>query len=330
MELPIITVIIPVYNVEKYIDRCILSVINQTYKNLEIILVDDGSPDRCGKICDEYAKKDNRIKVIHKENGGLSDARNAGLDIASGDYIGFVDSDDYIHPDMYKLLYEAVSEYSADVAECKHRKIIGKKYKNPQPFKIKPDIQVFSGTEFAEKKVIGDYLNSIIVCNKLYKSERWKTLRFPQGKFTEDSYVAFDACYSADKIVVTDAELYFYLMRPGSISNSSGMKKAEDGVEGYNHMIERCNQSAASPEAKQKYMNVLTLCRQARILDAYYTAYELKNQESLKKYAILYREGKSLRKEHNFKGFNSKCFLYDISPKLFILGFKVRNFLYHV
>lgn len=105
MKDDLISVIVPVYNVEKYLHKCINSILNQTYKNLEIILIDDGSTDNSGKICDEYALKDNRIKVIHKENGGLSSARNAGLDICSGDYIGFVDSDDYIAEDMYEYLY---------------------------------------------------------------------------------------------------------------------------------------------------------------------------------------------------------------------------------
>ena len=102
----LISIVIPVYKAEQYLDQCISSVVNQSYRNLEIILVDDGSPDQCGKLCDEWAEKDKRIRVIHKENGGLSDARNAGLDIASGEYIGFVDSDDFVHPEMYQRLYE--------------------------------------------------------------------------------------------------------------------------------------------------------------------------------------------------------------------------------
>ena len=114
----LISIIIPIYNVEKYLHCCINSVIRQTYKNLEIILIDDGSPDNCGKICDEYAKKDNRIKVIHKENGGLSSARNAGLDIAKGEYISFVDSDDYVAENFIEKLYKLCKENDADIAEC--------------------------------------------------------------------------------------------------------------------------------------------------------------------------------------------------------------------
>ena len=113
-----ISVVVPVYNVEEYLDQCVESLVGQTYKNLEVILVDDGSPDNCPAMCDEWAERDNRIKVIHKENGGVSSARNAALDIASGDYIGFVDSDDWIEPDMYEILIKNAKKYDADISRC--------------------------------------------------------------------------------------------------------------------------------------------------------------------------------------------------------------------
>ena len=115
---PLISVIVPVYKAEKYLDKCVQSIVNQTYKNLEIILVDDGSPDNCPEMCDEWAKKDSRIKVIHKENGGVSSARNAGLDNSFGDYIGFVDSDDFIENDFYECLYDNLVENGADISFC--------------------------------------------------------------------------------------------------------------------------------------------------------------------------------------------------------------------
>ena len=118
MSKPLLSIIVPVYNVEKYIERCIKSILNQSFTNFELILVDDGSPDNCGKICDEYKKKDSRIKVIHKKNGGLSDARNAGLNIATGKYIGFVDSDDIIHPQMYEKLFNCINKYNSDIVQC--------------------------------------------------------------------------------------------------------------------------------------------------------------------------------------------------------------------
>ena len=119
----LVTIVVPVYKVEKYIDKCINSILSQTYKNLEIILVDDGSPDDCGKICDRYAKLDTRINVIHKENGGLSDARNAGNDVAKGKFISFIDSDDYIEPEYIEILYKAIKKDETDIAISSHKVI---------------------------------------------------------------------------------------------------------------------------------------------------------------------------------------------------------------
>lgn len=329
MNLPLISIIIPVYNVKEYLEKCIQSVVLQTYKNLEIILVDDGSADGSGAVCDEFAQRDSRIKVIHKENGGLSDARNAGLDIASGDYIGFVDSDDYIHPDMYRLLYETISEHNADVAECSHKKILSDKSAAIRPI-LKTTVRVFDALGFMHEIVLKDYLNSIIVCNKLYKAERWKQLRFPVGKFTEDAYVAFDACYTAKKLAVIDAELYFYRIRPGSISNGQGMKKVDDAIEGYDYMLSRCREVISPPALEQKYSDLLLKCRQARLIDAYFEAYLCKNKAAMKKYGDMYKKDSQILKEHKFKAFNAKCFLYDIHPKVLILSYKLRNFLYRV
>ena len=121
--MPAISVIVPIFNVENYVRKCVDSILNQTFSDIEIILVDDGSTDASGRICDEYLSKDDRIRVIHKENGGLSDARNAGLDMCTGEYIGFVDGDDYIDGDMYELLYKNLIQYDADISMCRFRRI---------------------------------------------------------------------------------------------------------------------------------------------------------------------------------------------------------------
>ena len=164
-----ISIIVPVYNVDKYIERCIQSIINQTYKNLEIILIDDGSTDKSGAICDKYSKIDNRINVIHKKNGGLSEARNVGLDIARGDYIGFVDSDDYIHPQMYELLYKNLIGTSADISIIKHirkEEELGLGDINSK--------KVYSNLEAIENILKKDSGIFIASCNKLYKKEtKW-------------------------------------------------------------------------------------------------------------------------------------------------------------
>jgi len=178
----LISIIIPVYNVEKYLERCVKSVINQTYKNLEIILVDDGAKDNSGKMCDELSKLDSRIKVIHKENGGLSDARNFGLKIATGDYIGFVDSDDYIADDMYETLYHTIKNNNADISivsfyEMYKEKVIG--------VRDSGNLEILSKQEAMKELLIDTKIQSY-AWNKLFKKELFNDLKFPTGKNFED------------------------------------------------------------------------------------------------------------------------------------------------
>ena len=204
----LISVIVPVYNVEQYLEKCVNSIINQTYKNLEIILVDDGATDSSGNMCDELAKSDNRIKVYHKENGGLSDARNYGVERATGDYIGFVDSDDYIDYEMYEKLYEAIKKENVDVAECSLRVIYPGK------------IELFTDEKYY--KVLGktEYLEEYLTIKKLIKSDVAKKLVFPKGKLYEDTYYAYDLINIANSFVLIDSPSYNYLMRENSITNS--------------------------------------------------------------------------------------------------------------
>ena len=182
LEVELISVIVPVYNVELYLERCINSIINQTYQNLEIILIDDGSTDRSGEICDEYKKKDMRINVIHKQNGGSSSARNCGLEIAKGEYIGFVDSDDYIASDMYALLHQHMRD-DVDLVSCRMARInkIG-------------HVEIYSGVNRsvllnnmqAIKEVLHVRYLSISSCDKLYRREILRGIQFPIGRTAED------------------------------------------------------------------------------------------------------------------------------------------------
>ena len=162
----LITIVVPVYKVEKYIDRCVTSILNQTYKNLQIILVDDGSPDNCGKICDEYAKKDNRIEVIHKENGGLSDARNAGINIAKGKYIAFVDSDDYVSNDYIEYMYKILKKENAKISICELQIV----WKNT---KIEENIKIDENTD-AEENLNSEKNKKIEENAKLEKNKKIK------------------------------------------------------------------------------------------------------------------------------------------------------------
>ena len=169
----LISIIIPVYKVEKYLEKCINSIIGQTYTNLQIILVDDGSPDNSGKICDKYAKKDSRVEVIHKSNGGLSEARNSGIERAKGKYIGFVDSDDYIKEDMYEVLYNLITRFQADVSICNLYDVVGdeKNIRN-----INEGIKEYNRIDIL-KEVLMDKNIQSYAWNKLYKKELFDNLK---------------------------------------------------------------------------------------------------------------------------------------------------------
>ena len=223
----LISVIVPVYNVEQYLEKCVNSIINQTYKNLEIILVDDGATDSSGNMCDELARSDNRIKVYHKENGGLSDARNYGVERATGDYIGFVDSDDYIDSEMYEKLYEAIKKENVDVAECSLKVIYPGKI---ELFTDEKYYKVLGKTEYLEeyltiKKIFGS------VWPKLIKSDVAKKLVFPKGKLYEDTYYAYDLIEKVDRYVIMNNPYYNYLMRENSITNAKFNPRILDLIE---------------------------------------------------------------------------------------------------
>lgn len=223
----LISVIIPIYKVEEYLDECIASVVAQTYKNIEIILVDDGSPDKCPAICDEWQKKDNRIRVIHKSNGGLSDARNAGLDISTGKYIIFVDSDDWIMPDMAEKLYNALVRENADIASCG---IINCEKEKTAEW----GCEDFAGSsEEIYSLLYDDSKYPVSVWNKLYRRSCWENLRFPVGKICEDAFTTYQLIHNANRIVMIPQALYCYRIRQGSIMTSSFSAKKMDEEEAW-------------------------------------------------------------------------------------------------
>lgn len=212
--MPEISVIIPVYNVEQYLSKCLESVINQTFTDLEIIIVDDGSTDDGLSICREYEAKDERIHVYHKTNGGLSSARNYGLDRATGKYIGFVDSDDYISEDMYESLYNNLISYNADMSLCGLYDIY-----NGLPQKVNNNHSIFEATpEEAIKVVMESEITSVTAVNKLYKRELFESVRYPEGKVSEDAFVIVDLLMQCKKTVITSDQKYYYIHREGSIT----------------------------------------------------------------------------------------------------------------
>ncbi len=225
----IISVIIPVYKVEQYLDKCVESVVNQTYSNLEIILVDDGSPDGCPRKCDQWAKKDERIKVIHKTNGGLSDARNAGLKIATGDYIAFVDSDDFLELDMYEFLIYLITSSNSDMAIC------GLEYVDVNGVMTRSNCRgqdaCLSSKEVLAKWCIEDLVYYVVVWNKLYKRKCWEGVSFPKGKIHEDNFVMYKVFFNSNNIVCTKQKKYNYVQRSGSITSGGINPKRYDAVQ---------------------------------------------------------------------------------------------------
>lgn len=213
--MPEISIIVPVYNVEKYLEKCVDSILGQTFQDFELILVDDGSPDNSGKICDAYADTDKRITVIHQENGGLSAARNAGIEIAKGRYFGFVDSDDYIAEDMYELLYNNLKKEDADLSAVGFLDI----YAGKEPVR-KERKYIVTDMIGAAKITLEGKLSTISATNKLYKREIFDYVRYPVGMLTEDAAVILEVLEQTSKVVIDTSQKYCYYHRENSISSN--------------------------------------------------------------------------------------------------------------
>lgn len=214
----LISVIVPVYNVEEYIDECIISILQQTYKNIEIILVDDGSTDRSGILCDGYKAKDKRVYVIHQENMGLAAARNTGIQQAKGEYLAFVDSDDFISPLMYDTLYNEITKEHADIAICNFSKFITGKYDiyaNSIYSKV-----IYNRGEILDNLYTPLHVQTVVAWNKLYKRNMFQTIRYPIGKYHEDEWIVTDLMQNAGKVVYISAPLYCYRIRNTGIMHS--------------------------------------------------------------------------------------------------------------
>ncbi len=220
-ESELISVIVPVYNVEQYLEKCISSIIDQTYRNLEIILVDDGSTDQSGALCDEFAQKDGRIRVIHKENGGVADARNVGIEACNGEYVSFVDSDDYIHPEMLAKLYDSLKQFGADVSICQYFLVdenggitYGVSFHDFVPY------GVITGDQALQKLLYNKSGYFVVVWNRLVKKKLFSQVRFPLDRAYEDEYVAHRLFGQCEKVICIQDALYYYLQRPNSIMSN--------------------------------------------------------------------------------------------------------------
>lgn len=231
-----ISVIVPVYKVKPYLRKCLDSIVNQTYQTLEIILVDDGSPDDCGKVCDEYAKSDKRIRVIHKENGGLSSARNAALNLATGDYFGFVDSDDWLELDMFEYLLSNMLSANAEICICGRYE----EYPNRSIAKGYPKEEILD-QEMALQTLLKNNLIQNFVWDKLWKRNLFEKIRFPEGRTYEDMAIVHRLFERANKILCLPEAKYHYLQRADSIVGDTSLKNK------INHYI----------AAKQRYSEMI-------------------------------------------------------------------------
>lgn len=245
-----ISIIVPIYNVEQYLDKCVESLVNQTYKNLEIILVDDGTKDKSGEMADLWSIKDDRIKVIHKKNGGLSDARNAGIKIATGEYIAFVDSDDWTNYKMYEILISNLEKYNADISVCAVKKVYEEDVVNEKQV-VNKDICVFTAEEALEN-LIDEGILKQTVWNKLYKREVIDGIYFEFGKIHEDEFWTYQIFGKCEKIVYTYEQLYYYLQRSGSIMDKPFSMSRLDALEARNNRLNYIEKKFPKLEIKAK------------------------------------------------------------------------------
>lgn len=234
-KIPMISIIVPIYNVEQWLPRCIDSLLSQTYNNIEIILSEDGSPDRCAIICDEYAQKDGRIRVLHKKNGGLSDARNAAIDIAKGEYITFVDSDDFVTSDYVETLYSLCLKYNCKISVADWCIF---------PVGKMPIITLHKIQEsfFCQKKALEEMFYQkhydVSACVKLYHRSLFENIRYPKGTLYEDLQTTFKLMLASDTgVAYSNKQIYYYMFRPGSIEGSSfSDEKMDSAIQVFNVM----------------------------------------------------------------------------------------------
>lgn len=282
-----LSIIIPIYNVEKYLTKCIESVINQTYKNLEIILVNDGSTDNSKDIINKYSLIDSRIKIINKKNGGLSDARNVGIEIAKGDYIAFLDSDDWIELNMYEKLYSYIKQENADIVQCSYQEVYNEEVNNQ---KIKEEIKLISGKDSLYNLYGENHGKTVVVWNKIYKRELFNDIRFPKGKYHEDELTTYKLLYKANKIVDLNLPLVYYRQRDGSIMNSKFNIKRLDALEAFYEKLQFY---------RQKNLNGLQQATLSQILSYTHICYvKVKDSNIENKTEILKLLRKNIKKDY--------------------------------
>lgn len=302
----LVSVIVPIYNVEKYIDKCIKSICAQSYKNLEIILVDDGSPDKCGGICDAYANQDSRIVVIHKENGGLSDARNAGLNICCGKYVTFIDSDDYVEFDYIETLYTALIESRADISIGDYF------YETENGLTINDYFDSGKVRVLNQKEAIGELCKLRLFSNsawaKLYPTDFFSDIRYPIGRIYEDIPVTYRLILKAGRVTFCEKPIYHYIFRPQAISKGGFKPQRLDALKFVKKM--KYDVTKIYPEYKKLLSN--------REFEEYIYAYKslMKDPTQRNIYSQeLYADSRKVVRDCNWRLMSNKMRLYAIMLK---------------
>lgn len=253
---PLISFVVPVFNVEEYLEQCVSSILNQTYRNIEVILVDDGSTDNSGNICDSFSKTDKRVHVIHKSNGGLSSARNAGLRVVSGKYLIFTDSDDFVSPKMAETMFETISSTDSDLVLCgfaytdEAGNVTTQFNEDNTPGEYK--------TDFLLSRIAAGWTFGAIAWNKLYRKELFDNLWFAEGKISEDEYIAHRLLARVMKAVIIPDVFCFYRQRTGSIINSSFNPRKLNSLDAF---IDRVEFFISINEQKLAYISLATAMR---------------------------------------------------------------------
>ena len=309
----LITMVIPVYKVEEYLDKCMSSVVNQSYKNLEIILIDDGGQDNCPKMCDAWAKKDKRVKVIHKENGGLSDARNAGIKCAKGKYICFVDSDDFLHKDYVKLHYENITKYDADITICKYKDF------RDESLIVDEEINSVDSVVFDKNELISEMfqrgrVNFITAWSKMYKKEIFDNLEFMKGRIHEDEFIVHRVFSLCDKAVFVPEVLYYYRQREGSIVTNKNF--TERNLDSFYAIEDRYNFFVNTQFEELAYQCVLNT-----IIYCYCKAkYMSADKKFLKFYLEQYKKYYKMKKKKT-----KRQIVFKALPNLMAIAFKIKQ-----
>lgn len=321
-----ISVIVPIYDVEDYLPKCIESILAQSYDKLEIILVNDGSTDKSGEICDKYLYLDWRIKVIHQQHRGVSAARNAGLDLAGGELIGFVDSDDYIHPRMFETLKRLIDETNADISICGYQKVIGNEVFAYQIFEDRTNT-CCSNIEALEMLLSSKHPLMVILCNKLYRKELFEGVLFPEGFICEDTFVSYKILYKANKISHTEEKLYYYLQRRDSITGREMTPQRLDFFEACSEIFRFLENNDLQPLISKYIPWYLE-----RIIYYYRSFKEINKYKPIQKELLdSYREIYCLQYNGRHTSFNKKVslFVFYVSPLIYVKAIGVKRKLLH-